>query len=271
MPIDVVMAVDYWEPAVRSYRLNHPGTEVILADLSDPDFIILILEKAKAVGIDLILGGIPCEWLSSYRVLSKVESPELIKERALLASCLDLVHRISPRYWCLEDVKQLARELPIMTPWREINARNYSAQRRKRIFVGWFPEPIAGGCSDTLRHKLRQGPYRIGRRGFDRAPQLSRTFNNKTCLAAMPDRKAPTVCANCSRRDAELLVVDPDIAGGKRQMEWQEMSDLQGFPTDYVFYGSPTDVSKMVGRAVQIDTARAILQGIVRDWEAHAH
>ena len=51
-----------------------------------------------------------------------------------------------------------------------------------------------------------------------------------------------------------------------RNPEWQELAALQGFPLDYLFYGSPTDVMKMVGRAVQIDLARAILSGIVADW-----
>jgi site-specific DNA-cytosine methylase len=44
------------------------------------------------------------------------------------------------------------------------------------------------------------------------------------------------------------------------------MASLQGYPADYVFVGSPTDVSVMVGNSVQIDTARAILEGIVEDW-----
>ena len=53
---------------------------------------------------------------------------------------------------------------------------------------------------------------------------------------------------------------------GGCHMEWQEAAALQGFPHDYVFYGSPTDVWSMVGRAIQIQTGRAILKSIVRDW-----
>lgn len=33
-----------------------------------------------------------------------------------------------------------------------------------------------------------------------------------------------------------------------------------GFPSEYIFCGSPTRVTKMIAQAVQIDTARAILE-----------
>ena len=77
------------------------------------------------------------------------------------------------------------------------------------------------------------------------------------------DRKAPTVLSYSSRRDAEVLVMDERLPIGKRQMEWQEAAVLQGFPEDYVFFGSPSDVAKQIGRAIQIDTGRAILSAIV--------
>ena len=261
------IAVDIWPPAIATYRLNHPDTDVRLADLRIGSVLKQLARDAR--GVDLILGGIPCEWLSSYRVLQKVGTAELEQNRLLLDQCLGLVRKINPRWWCLEDVKQLAHELPPLTPWQEINARQFSPQRRKRIFVGNFPTPKGDASDLLLRDRIRRGPYRIGRRAFDRTPQLSRTFNGTTTLAAPLDRKAPTVLSNCSKRDAEMVVVDPSIPGGKRQMEWQEMADLQGFPADYVFFGSPTDVAKQIGRAMQIDTGRAILQAICREANAH--
>jgi site-specific DNA-cytosine methylase len=84
----------------------------------------------------------------------------------------------------------------------------------------------------------------------------------ETCLAAELDRKSPTVMSQCSRRDAELAIVDDRLPGGMRVPEWQELATIQGFPTDYLFYGSPTDVMKQVGRAVPIPLARAILERI---------
>jgi site-specific DNA-cytosine methylase len=164
-------------------------------------------------------------------------------------------------------VPQLARELPIFTPYVVLDSRHWSAQRRKRIFVGRFPKPRRPKNGQVLGDLVRPGPYRIGRRLSGRTPAISKTFRPDRCLAAPLDKKSPTVLSTCSRRDAEIALVDPRLPGGMRNVEWQEWARLQGFPEDYVFWGSPTDAMKMVGRAVQIDLARAILQGIVAEWE----
>jgi site-specific DNA-cytosine methylase len=52
---------------------------------------------------------------------------------------------------------------------------------------------------------------------------------------------------------------------GWRQVEWQELAVLQGFPNDYCFCGSPTRVVKMIAQAVQVDTARAILERLIEE------
>jgi site-specific DNA-cytosine methylase len=56
--------------------------------------------------------------------------------------------------------------------------------------------------------------------------------------------------------------MDDQVPGRKRQLEWQEAALAQGFPADYLFYGSPTRVAKMIGQAIQIDLGRAILKAI---------
>jgi site-specific DNA-cytosine methylase len=158
----------------------------------------------------------------------------------------------------------LIDELPILTPYQVLDARHFSPQRRKRVFVGRFPRVRRIGNDELLQDRLRRGPYRMGPRAADRKPQRSRTFTRETTLGAWPADKAPTVLSQCSRRDAECVVVDDSLPSGQRQFEWQESASLQGFPDDYVFYGSPTDVAKMVGRAIQIDLGRTILEAICR-------
>jgi len=265
LPIEIVLAVDLWPVACRTYALNHPQTEVLCGDLRQEATRKRILQVA-AGGVDLILGGIPCQWLSVYRNLgrNKVKVGELQTERLTLDTVLEMVRCIDPPWWCLEDVTQLARELPILTPFCRIDAKGYSAQRRKRLYVGNFPVPAPGRNGELLKDRLRPGPWRIGPRAADRQPVRSKTFSPDKSLAALLGAKSPTICNLSSRRDAEMVIVDPGLPGGKRQMEWQEAAVLQGFPRDYLFYGSPSDVSLQIANAMQIDLGRTILKGICR-------
>lgn len=262
LPIKFVLAVDLWDRAIRTYALNNPGVDTIVGDLRNKDVQAEILRGAPSV--DLVVGGIPCEWLSPLRTVQKVKKAEIEKERATLDSVLSLVEKCNPIYWCLEDVERLARELPPFTPYQIINAKHYSAQRRKRIYVGAFPRPEMGANQEVMGSRTRPGPYRIGPRSADREIGYRNTFTGKMIMGARLDRKSPTVCGWHSRRDADICIVDEDLPGGRRQIEWQEAAVLQGFPEDFVFYGSPGDVSKMVGQAVQIDTCKKILEGIVK-------
>lgn len=258
LPIEIVLAIDVWKEAAETYRLNHRAVNVVQGDLTNCPIQWDALRR-----IDLVVGGIPCQWLSTYRrfAVSRVTHEERERERTLLDCVLGIVERIQPEFWCLEDVVGLRRELPIFTPYQVIDSRHYSAQRRKRLYVGRFPPPRRTRSAERLRDHLRPGPYRVGPRLFGREPRTDQTFSAASCQAWLSDRKAPTVCALSSRRDGEAGVVD-DVPGGLRQLEWQEAAALQGYPDDYLFYGSPTSVCQMIANSVQIDTCWAILQAI---------
>ncbi|KKM16444.1 hypothetical protein LCGC14_1685720, partial [marine sediment metagenome] len=110
---------------------------------------------------------------------------------------------------------------------------------------------------------FRPGPYRVGTRLMRRTPGKSKTMDSHAFYPVIADEKSPTILEFSSRHDAEVGVLESRLPGGKRQLEWQEAACLQGFPEDFVFVGSPSRVGKMVGQAVQIDTARAILEEMV--------
>lgn len=268
LPINVVAAVDLWDAACRTYELNHPETTVVCGDLREPG-PSGVFTDGRFGRVDLALGAIPCGWLTSYRHtgFNPVTEEERKRERATLRAVLEIVRRIKPTYWCLEDVKGIRAELPTDLPWVEIDSADFSPQRRKRVYAGVFPPPILASNFLKMKSALRPGPFRIGRRSADREVAFRQTFTAEHVCGARPERKAPTVCNTSSRRDTELVILDDEIGGGRRQMEWQEAATLQGFPTDYVFFGSPTDVWKMIGQAIQIDTGRAILEAIVKHWK----
>lgn len=270
LPIHIAYAIDRWPEAVMTYRINHPDTKVILQDLLCPIGTEDLVGTCRGQ-VELVLGGIPCETVSIYRSgwnpATKPKEEEIAAWRALLDRCLQIVEILKPRWWCIEDVAGIVRHLPPLTPWVEIISAGYSPQARSRVYVGEFPMPPRGANVEVMRERLRSGPYRVGTRLWPRDPATSNVYDGAHFQAARPDNKSPTICNFGSRRDAELGIVDVSLPGGKRQMEWQEAAALQGFPSDYLFYGSPTDVSKMVGQAIQIDTGRAILRAIVAEAE----
>jgi site-specific DNA-cytosine methylase len=254
LPINIVAAFDREADALKTYALNHPGTETILCDVVTHNF-------AKWKGIDLILGGIPCEQVSAFRAIHKTKSPEIDGLAKLITRCLSLPKLLRAPHWCFEDVCQLEKHLPILTPHFIVESASFSPQRRRRMFVGSLPCPNGGADERVLEHALRRGPYRIGGRLYGRTPSVN--FNNKprSFYPWMPHKKSPTVFTLNSRRDAEGAV---KFREHWRQLEWQELAALQGFPDDYIFCGSPSRVTKMIAQAVQIDTARAILSNFVR-------
>lgn len=278
LPIHITHAFDFAPDCCETYRLNHPGTEVVCGDLLDSGASDRV--KALAGQVDLVLGGIPCESISVYRNGWNGLRPsdaEMAGFRRLLDAVLAIVRRLDPRWWCLEDVVGLANEVPPMTPHVILDAGHWSGQTRKRLFVGRFPLPASAGCKKVLRNYLQPGPYRIGPRLHGRTPVSSSAFTAGCCRAVYPAKKAPTIAGwIASRRDAECAIMDEQVPGGKRQLEWQEAALAQGFPADYLFYGSPTRVAKMIGQAIQIDLGRAILAAISAESEkekglAHTH
>ena len=270
LPIHIAYAIDRWPEAVRTYQINHPATTVILQDLLCPMATEDLVRSCRGQ-TDLVLGGIPCEAISIFRngwnPRNAASDEEMARWHSLLDQCLHIVEVLRPRWWCLEDVAGIVDHLPPLTPWQAIDARDYSPQARRRVFVGEFPRPAPGTNTEILADRLRSGPYRVGTRFWPREPATSNTFDGLHCYGAAPDRKSPTVCTFSSRRDAELGILDARLPGGKRQIEWQEAARLQGFPEGYLFYGSPTAVMKMIAQAIQIDTGRAILAAIVQEAE----
>lgn len=259
-PIEIVAAYDHWDLACQTYRLNHPGTEVHQVDLTEG--IDELVERHA--GVDIILGGIPCQWLSAYRRISKPKPEEIREGRRLVDACLAIVAAIKPRWWCFENVQGMAKELPLDIPRQLINAREFSGQRRQRLYAGVFPHVAPQNDQRTSGDYHRRGPFRVGVVALTRELKTHRTFSDKASIMGVEGQhKGHTVVGQSSRHDAEIVVADPTIAGGRRAWEWQELAELQGFPDDYVFVGPPGHVMQMVGNAVQIDTARAILQSMI--------
>ncbi len=253
LPIDIVAAFDREPLYLKTYKQNHPRVECIECD-------VLTFDGWDAfAGVDLVLGALPCEQISPARANIPPSEVEFEQLRTLAKVLLGLPERLGATHWCFEDVIQVIPYLPLMTPNFVEDAKWFSGQNRKRAWIGNVPRPRRPNDTRVLRDYLRSGPFRVSARLEGREPN---THGKLGFYPWEPSKKSPTVIQLTSRQDAHAAVRCGD---GWRQLEWQELAALQGFPADYVFVGPPNKVMKQIAQAVQIDIARAILEALCRE------
>lgn len=260
LPIKIVQAFDLQADCLETYKYNHPGTETTRVDVTK-------INWRKFKGIDIVLGGIPCEEVSPARrgLFRKAKPGTIEKWHALIDSVLAGIDLVTPPYWSLENVIQMRRHLPPLTPFWVVNAASFCGQSRKRMFAGRFPLPNCPGDSRVLRDYLRPGPFVLPSHvvNMDFRMQGKRLgFEHRIGRTLIPEMKSPTVIKYTKRlQDVSLLLPD----GRRRVMQFVEAAALQGFPDDYVFVATPDRAWKMVAQAIPIPVGRAILESICKE------
>lgn len=260
LPIDIIAAVDWEADCCATYAYNHPDVKVIKTDVLSHDF-------SQYKGVDIILGSIPCEEISVARTNKPPTSEQMLKWYKLLDSVLALIEIIEPQYWCLENVQQMKKHLPPLTPYVILDSSKWCAQRRIRIFVGTFPlpQPSSDGAQN-LSDSLLPGPYLIQPKTLECKKISRRQWYEKGFKRVLNiAKKAPTITNLGSRHSRGFCITMPD--GRERSLQFIEAAKLQGFPDDYVFVSSQSRAWKMVAQAIQINLGRAILESIVKHSE----
>jgi site-specific DNA-cytosine methylase len=286
LPIEFVAVADRAADCMETWRINHqadhPKAMRFLGDLSIRDNVDLILHHSTPV--DLVLGGIPCEQVSTARGQGGngvAQGDELAQWHSLIDHTIRFVRDSGARWWAIEDVIQVEKHLPLPLelgniPSVRINAAHFGPQRRHRTFLGKFPRPKPiyrdGEC--TIADLIEEGPHRtvpneesFTRQGI-RGRNTGRVDNDKVRVLPLDDA-APTILGsldNGSRQRRAFTIAQPD--GRVRLMTWREAARIQGFPRDFLFAGSELRTHKMVGQAIPIYVGRAILEGVVRQWES---
>ncbi len=174
---DIRFAVDNWNPAVRTFRANHPEAEVIRAD-------VFSLSPSFLPRVDVVIGSPPCTPFSHSNGTNHTD--RLLGQRLVLRF-FDLVRVMRPRVWVMENVPPLARWLnpdtaPLPIPQRQLlNAADFGVpQRRVRLFWGDFPLPV----------KTHRAPHDRRAAGGDCGAHLG-WISMGAVLGQLPDLNAP--------------------------------------------------------------------------------
>jgi DNA (cytosine-5)-methyltransferase 1 len=154
---DVIYATDNWNPAVETFKLNNPDTEVVKADAT-------LLSADDVPRADVIIGGPPCTEFSGSKLGG---GGDVEKGMILVTRFLYFVHKLQPRWWIMENVPRLLQTLPRRIPLRRLgvkedgylefprrtvlNAADYGApQKRLRLFSGRYPDPVQTNAEDPV-------------------------------------------------------------------------------------------------------------------------
>ncbi len=202
--IKVVFANELVADAAETYRANHPDCIMVNDDINS-----VIDSLGKYEGVDLVFGGPPCQ---GFSVAGKMDPDD--DRSKLIFTFLDVVERVKPRAFVMENVKALGE----LSKWKDVrerylkkasdlgyschyfvlNATDYGVpQKRERVFfIG-----IRGDSFDEKRlhqlithHKTKAAPIRdillpLGKAGSEENP---RTCVAKINFCARPVmRKSP--------------------------------------------------------------------------------
>lgn len=101
--IDTVIAVDFNKSATNTFKQNMPDTEVITGDITMPEIKDEIIKKSRAAGINMIIGGPPCQGFAMKGKKLGLEDPR----NFLFLEYLKIVEELQPEVFVIENVKRI--------------------------------------------------------------------------------------------------------------------------------------------------------------------
>jgi DNA (cytosine-5)-methyltransferase 1 len=196
----VVAASELDPHACNTYRANHPYSKLIEGDIDEH-----LDEIAQFKGVDLVIGGPPCQ---GFSVAGKMDKDD--PRSKLVFSFCDVVEKVQPKAFIMENVKSLGSLTKFQDVREEIfrrmmaqgyqvtmnilNAKDYGVpQSRERVFfIGVKEDYKPVTCFKRFEKEavsLRSAIGHLGKAGSPTNPNITKA---KITLASNPVmRKSP--------------------------------------------------------------------------------
>jgi DNA (cytosine-5)-methyltransferase 1 len=292
----VILSCDFWDEAVKVHKLNHPGIPCLQLKLGSPSDWKLIkqyIDKYPNYHIHLH-GSPPCQ------ALSNASSTDPSKGMPLILHFLDLIEKLNPDSWSMENVVPMRKRLPEGTPSVVLNSADYGVpQTRRRCIAGkgWLANPSHSkeewvSVIQALPHLENELSTHLNTSGAGQSN--SRRAKSVDSILTKPSKtlhnNRPTLrlikleaLGSNSKRNQDRTILEPSktICGSGNQvgsrifnheekpvkirsLTIEETLIIQGFNPNYDLSSTKTKKSRwtMVGNAVCPPVARAIIEGI---------
>lgn len=271
----VAYAVDKARPAVETYAANHAETQVKQALVQD-----ITGRLHDFDGITGVIGGPPCQGSSIINTKRNPDDPR----NALMGEFMRLVAEIRPRFFTMENVPHVPAEIKSAVVRQAtdagytvashyLNAADYGAAqtRRRWILVGLVGRQWAPPATTTPRTvrdafaglttqwgMMESKPETLA--ALARAvpdvwtPMNGGKFDNMIKLRM--DRPSPAV-VNLKK----VYMVHPAEC---RNISLAEAAALQGFPANYAWRGSESEMAQMIANAMPSQLAGAVARTLTK-------
>lgn len=144
---ETVVATDFFRSALDTLQANSPNVDIVFGDITDGKVKDEIVERAKARGVNMVVGGPPCQGFSNKGKKLGLSDPR----NFLFLEFVDVVSRLEPEVFIIENVKTLTtavngyfiqqieeefRDLGYMVSHRVLKASDFGVpQTRERTII----------------------------------------------------------------------------------------------------------------------------------------
>jgi DNA (cytosine-5)-methyltransferase 1 len=283
---DIVLGIDTDLTCRDSFEANHRRAVFIEKDIRD-----ITDEYLQQYGpCDVLIGSPPCV---DFSLVNTDRDPD--KGLELVKEFMRIKELLNPKVWVMENVAVAEKYARRLVPYLRadiLDAVDFGVpQFRRRMFLGNYPSPLQTHCEfpgqmtlvgttlepwrklrDVLDPTVRTGF--IGKNRESTMVRLKRRHRSSTGVRVgeVPypdpiDKPSRTLLAKISKVNRNTIVVD--TGNGRRLLSLEERARIQGFPDDFKWFGTSSQIERHVGNAVPPPVARAIAEAIIAKWEYH--
>lgn len=193
---ETVLGLDFDKNAIETFNNNIKGAYGIVGDITDQEVKKLIIKESKLLGVNMIIGGPPCQGFSLKGKQLGLEDPR----NFLFREYIEIVSEIKPEVFVIENVKNLINacngyfineirerfsKLGYIVNYGVLNAKDFGVpqNRERAIIIGSLSRsiPLPKGNSEniiTVRDAISDLSYLNSGQGEDVLEYINESKSN---------------------------------------------------------------------------------------------